>query len=284
MYPVFNIFGIEIPAYGAMVSIGVLCLVGVMFYFFKKNNVSDAKIDRLIVCTAIGGFAMYLSAAFFDALWHNLENWHQTGVFTWEWYGITFSGGLVGGILAYIIAYWFCFKTERHNIIYYFNFIITGVVIAHAFGRIGCYLAGCCYGKETTSFLGVYYPVKDFIGGVYKEYAYVYPTQLFESGFLFILFLILFFVVKKNQLRYYLISYGIFRFILEFFRGDSRGNTILGFLSPSQFLSIIMVIFGILLWIFEDKLVTFIQKKFDKPLNIPQQENEESVKENNLIN
>lgn len=273
MYPEINIFGITIPSYGLMISIGVVMMVLVMFYYFKKINLDDKSIDRLIIATAIGGFFMYLSAMFFDALWHNLDTWHKTGKFVWEWWGITFSGGLVGGVIAYFIAYWFFFKKERYNIIYYFNFIITGVVIAHAFGRIGCFLAGCCYGKETTSWLGIDYPVQDIINGVYKDVAHVYPTQLFEAGFLFILFFVLFFVIKKHQLRYYLLSYGTFRFILEFFRGDSRGNTIFGFLSPSQFLSIIMIIIGVLLIFFEDKIKESLMKKYNPELledNLPE--------------
>jgi len=266
MYPEIDIFGINIPSYGLMISIGVVCMVLVMFYYFRKIKLNDALIDRLIIATAIGGLMMYFSAMFFDALWHNLDTWHETGKFTWEWWGITFSGGLFGGVIAYFIAYWFLFKNQRYNIIYYFNFIITGVVIAHAFGRIGCFLAGCCYGKETTSWLGMNYPVKDIIGGVYKDYAKVYPTQLFESGFLFILFAVLFFGIKKHQLRIYLMSYGTFRFILEFFRGDSRGNTIFGVLSPSQFLSVIMIILGILLIFFEDKIKIHLMKKYNPEL------------------
>lgn len=266
MYPEINIFGLEIPSYGVMISIGVLCLIGVMFYYFRKEKISDSKIDRLLMCTAIGGLMMYVSALFFDALWHNLDTFHKTGVFQWEWWGITFSGGLFGGVLTFMIAYWFLFKNERYKFFYYFNFIITGVVIAHAFGRIGCFLAGCCYGKITDSPLGMNYPVNDYINGHFYEYAHVYPTQLFESGFLFILFIVLFFVIKKHQLRYYLLSYGTFRFILEFFRGDSRGNTIFGILSPSQFLSVVMVILGVLLIFFEDKIVDKLKRKYNPEL------------------
>lgn len=278
MHPEFNIFGLTIPAWGTMVAIGVLALVGVMFYYFNKYKISDFNIDRLIMLTALSGLTMYLAASFFDSLWHNLDVWRETGVFKWEWWGVTFSGGLIGGLVVYFVGYWFLFKKERYHIFYYLDIIITGVVITHAFGRIGCFLAGCCYGKETTSWLGMVYPTDN---GMLK----VYPTQLFEAGFLVILFLILFFVVKKNQLRYYLVSYGVFRFILEYFRGDSRGATVFGILSPSQFLSVFMVIAGILLFIFGDKIVYLLKKKYNPELlieQIPEEsptENAESEKE-----
>ncbi len=265
MYPYINIFGIEIPGYGLMISIGVLCLAGTLLYFLYKYKATDKTIDRLIILTALSGFFMYLSAAFFDALWHNIDHFQTTGKFEWEWYGITFSGGLVGGIVFFVVGYWFMFKNERYKMTYYLNFVIVGVVIAHAFGRIGCYFGGCCYGDVTSSWLGVDYPVGTTILGN-TIYEHVYPTQLFESGFLFILFIVLFFFVKKNHLRYYLLSYGTFRFILEYFRGDSRGATIFGLITPSQFLSILMIIGGILLFIFEDKLIYLVKKKYNPEL------------------
>lgn len=253
MHEYFDFGFFKIPAWGTMVAIGVLFLVGTMFYFFKKNKVSDANVDRLILLTAFGGLIMYFSAMFFDALWHNIDVWQNTGVFKWEWWGVTFSGGLVGGLLTYFIGFWFLFKKERHNIFKYMDYIITGVAITHAFGRIGCFFAGCCHGSETTSWMGVHFP------GVPGN---VLPTQLFESCFLIILFLVLIFVVKRNQLRYYLVTYGVYRFGLEYLRGDSRGAKILGFMSPSQFLSVIMIIFGVFLFVFGDKLVAWMKKKF----------------------
>lgn len=264
MYPYINIFGRDIPGYGLMIGIGILCLAGTLLYFLYKYKVPDKKIDRIIILTALSGLFMYLSAAFFDALWHNIDNYRETGVFEWKWYGITFAGGIIGAILFFVIGYWFLFKDERYKLTYYLNFVMVGVVIAHAFGRIGCFLGGCCYGAETSSWLGISYPV----GYLHGEtlYANVYPTQLFESGFLFILFIFLFFVVKKNHLRYYLICYGSFRFVLEFFRGDSRGATIGGLISPSQLLSILMVVAGILLFIFEDKLIYLVKKKYNPEL------------------
>lgn len=253
MHEYFDFGFFKIPAWGTMVAIGVLFLVGTMFYFFKKNKVSDANVDRLILLTAFGGLIMYFSAMFFDALWHNIDKWQATGVFKWEWWGVTFSGGLIGGLLTYFIGFWFLFKKERYKIFKYMDYIITGVAITHAFGRIGCFLAGCCYGGETSSWIGVHFP------GVSGN---VLPTQLFEACFLIILFLVLLLVVKRHQLRYYLVSYGVYRFAIEYLRGDDRGATILGIMSPSQFLSVIMVIVGILLFIFGDKIVAWMKRKF----------------------
>ena len=132
------------------------------------------------------------------------------------------------------------------------------ITIAHGFGRIGCFFAGCCYGKETEAWYGIQFP------GLHTK---VIPTQLFEAIFLFVLsaaMIVLLFVVNfKYNMSLYLISYGIWRFVIEYFRGDYRGSFIPG-LSPSQFWSIIMVIAGV--------AVFFIYRYFDNKIESKQKE------------
>ena len=116
------------------------------------------------------------------------------------------------------------------------------VLIGHSLGRVGCFFAGCCYGKPTDSWLGVKFP---------RLPEPVYPTQLYEAAFLLILFAVCSYLLLKKQFRHnmtvYLIGYGIFRFLIEFIRGDDRGK-LFGLLSPSQFWSLGMVILGVLLY------------------------------------
>ena len=85
----------------------------------------------------------------------------------------------------------------------------------------------------------------------------VLPTQLFEAGFELLLFLIMIIFIKKlkgKNLSLYLIAYGIFRFFLEFYRGDDRGETGIS-LSPSQLMSLVLIICGVLVLLFQRKLV-----------------------------
>jgi phosphatidylglycerol:prolipoprotein diacylglycerol transferase len=134
------------------------------------------------------------------------------------------------------------------------NTLITGVVLAHAFGRIGCFFAGCCYGIPTDSYLGVIFPH----GHAHEAFPnqLIYPTQLFESAFLFLLFFLLTNIkaFKKQETVVYLIGYGVWRIFIEFFRGDNRGSIFAfiyteynAFPSPSQYLSLVMIIIGIFL-------------------------------------
>ena len=116
------------------------------------------------------------------------------------------------------------------------------MLIGHSLGRVGCFFAGCCYGKETDSCLGVKFPNLPHP---------VYPTQLYEAAFLLILFAVCSYLLLRRKFRHnmtvYLIGYGIFRFLIEFIRGDDRGK-LFGLLSPSQFWSLGMVILGVLLY------------------------------------
>ena len=119
-------------------------------------------------------------------------------------------------------------------------FIPIGIAIAHAFGRLGCNFAGCCYGAATDGSWGLACAAYDSTLRV--------PTQLFEMCFLLILAGVMAWLYFRYKFDYnfgvYAIAYGVWRFILEFFRDDDRGALILG-LQPSQFWSILMVLAGV---------------------------------------
>ena len=128
------------------------------------------------------------------------------------------------------------------------------MVLAHAFGRIGCFFAGCCFGIPTESFLGVMFHSGHSVH-VYQDQA-VLPTQLFEAAFLFVLFVLMnkVEVIKNKEIETYLIGYGIWRIIIEFFRGDDRGVFLSlfsteynEFPTPAQIISVFMILGGIYL-------------------------------------
>ncbi|NLD26562.1 MAG: prolipoprotein diacylglyceryl transferase, partial [Acholeplasmataceae bacterium] len=147
-----------------------------------------------------------------------------------------------------------------------------GITVAHAFGRVGCFFAGCCNGKhphETDffKFLAINFPPDSQYSGLR------YPTQLFEAIFLFILFGIMFYLVAKRGFIYtfpiYMVGYGIWRFFIEFLRDDDRGEFI-GSISPSQFWSIIMVLMAIPCYF----LIKYLYKKRAAELALSNNKNE----------
>jgi len=154
----------------------------------------------------------------------------HTQILSWNFWtggGFVFYGGLIGALLFLAIIQ---FTKKNLNVDKLWP-MIPALVIGHSIGRIGCFLAGCCYGKETTWFWGVEH-----------EGHVLHPTQLIEATFLFCLslYLIKSKLDKSRLITIYFLSYGIFRFFIEGLRGDElRGQW--GLLTPSQWISIVLL-------------------------------------------
>ncbi len=245
MYPYPLIPGTQINLYGVMTAIGILACFGVLFIYAKKLKY-DTRFTDFIFYTAVISIAIgYFFAALFQAFYNYLED-PEAGFRLGS--GITFLGGLIGGAGTFLIIY-FIFKKRAHgSIVNLLSLAPCCIVIAHAFGRLGCLFAGCCHGNplgQEPVFGGIY--MKGTVDG-FAKWGYYVPIQLYEALFLFALFAIMTVLLLKfkfqHNLSVYLISYGIFRFVNEFFRGDQRGN-LFGSPSPSQFWSIVMIIIGV---------------------------------------
>lgn len=229
---------LNIHMYGIMIAIGILFAYLILFFLTKKKQIDTQFTDFIFYSSLISIAAGIFSAAVFQVTYNFIENpdmgFHLNG-------GLTFIGGLIGGTLCFLTIYLFFRKKYATRLYRVTSILPCCILIAHAFGRIGCFFAGCCYGKETDSFLGVQFPQLSHP---------VYPTQLYEAVFLFILFFICFYLLLKKDFKHnlslYLISYGIFRYFLEYLRGDNRGELI-GLITPSQFWSLLMILLGIIL-------------------------------------
>ena len=129
------------------------------------------------------------------------------------------------------------------------------VALAQAFGRIGCFLAGCCYGRETTSRFGVVFPE----GGLAPAGVKLIPTQLISSAGDFLIMIVLLLYYRKNKKDgtpgnvgfLYMLLYGVGRFLVEFLRNDNRGGAWM--FSTSQWISMLIVAGGIVLYLVNKK-------------------------------
>jgi len=242
MYPFLlpDIFGYNIPLYNLMIAVGIFfMLLYVGNRFEKVDGFTRQEANTLLIYIAISlagalGFS-WLS----DGVFHSLHEGEAA------FGSITFLGGLIGGLVAFVLLISFGNKKFKPKLLPILNTLIVGVVLAHAFGRIGCTFAGCCYGIPTESFLGMSFPYGES-GGIP-----VYPTQLFEAVFLFIFFFVLDRAksFKGIEFEAYLIGYGAWRFLIEFIRGDDRGEfltiirgTYSNFPTPAQYISVIMFV------------------------------------------
>jgi len=270
MYPneLFNIFGLSIDLYTICFIVGIIACLVFTILAMKKEGYSSTARDTIIM---IGIFAIIfglLSAVLFQAIY----NLAAGKGFTFE--GMTFIGGLIGGVVAFVGIYFLYvyvinprlkeksfFKSDMNKGIWYLLRIAPiSITIAHGFGRIGCLFAGCCHGKITDEWYGIWNATVN---------AKTVPIPLYEAIFLFVLsalmIVLLFRLDFKYNMTLYLISYGIWRFVIEYFRDDYRGNFIPG-LSPSQFWSIIMVIGGVAIF--------FIYRYFDPKITKEVEETE----------
>lgn len=240
----FFLFGTFIPYYGFFIVIGIVCAFVLGFALCKKLELNTD--DFILLCAELIAFGFVGAKVLYIMLSINqidfaivFSSMYNFNLFLGS--GFIFYGGILGGL----IALFFAQRIHGIRIDVYANVISPCVALAHAFGRIGCALVGCCYGKETSSFLSVMYK-KSFIAP--NEISLI-PVQVIESLCLFFLVAILSFLLLRKKVKnvwlVYLFIYSILRFFLEFLRGDYiRG--LYGVVSTSQIISLLIII-GIVL-------------------------------------
>lgn len=271
MLPYITIFGREIATYGLTIFIGIFIGAIIAVQYFTKFH--DIKKDDVIfailyavIGVGVGAKLLYIitNIPFLIENYNSIDIW-DTLMQMFKG-GFVFYGGLIGGIIG-VFIYAKQFKISFKSLVL---ILIPVVPLIHAIGRIGCLLAGCCYGMEYHGF-----------GAITFEHSLLapngvplFPMQIVESICNFIIFIVLLVTYKKFLGTYktvglYLILYSIVRFVLEFFRGDLIRGIYFG-LSTSQWISILLVIVGIAIFANATKKKnglwghSFLFKKLDK--------------------
>lgn len=243
----FTIF--SLPAYFFCAEVGIL--VGVSVYLlllmhccFDFRHLS-CKLFLIIP-------AILLGSKLFGCLKSLVYTIHIGTAMTGETFanaGIVYYGGLIGFIGTYkmIFRYKKCidYMTESEYFALY-DAAAAAVPMFHLCGRIGCFMAGCCYGTETQCPLSLRYT--NYIDGC-NVTAQRIPVQLIEAGgeLLIAVLLIIFFCRKQfaGKLIYvYLLGYSVMRFVLEYYRGD-RSMEILNCISMSQIISLLLLLIAL---------------------------------------
>jgi phosphatidylglycerol---prolipoprotein diacylglyceryl transferase len=229
--------------YGSFVALGFFTALMLSRFFAKKQDIDPQSITDLIfmilVSALIGSRLLYVIINFSyyrDNLLSIFKLW---------------DGGLVfyGGFIFAIIGSYIFIKIKQLNTWKTADVIAPGIALGHAIGRIGCFFAGCCYGKECAEPWAVTFSNPDSLAplGVH-----LHPTQLYSVFSNLCIFFILLFILKIKKFHgqvffSYLIIYSIFRSYIETYRGDFRGN-FFGFpVSVSQGISLLIGIIAILM-------------------------------------
>ena len=228
---------VTLYGYGLMIAIGVIAAYVSAEYRAKRKNLNPDLIFNLTIWCLAGGILGAKLLYYITQIEDIIAN---PKVLLDVSNGFVVYGGIIGGIFA---GFLFCIK-KKFNFLQYFDLVMPSIALAQGFGRLGCFLAGCCYGRETNSFLGIIFHESNYAPNGVR----LIPTQLLSSGLDFLHFFVLIMLAKRvkadGQIAgFYLIFYSAGRFILEFFRGDLIRGTV-GSLSTSQFIAIILFIIG----------------------------------------
>ena len=236
----FSIGKFVIHGYGLMIALGFLfCVLLAMQRAKKRKLLADAVIDVAlygIIAGFLGAKLLYLIVEWKELLKDPLAVLGSEGFVVY--------GGVIAGVLC---GYFYC-RRKKLSFLAYFDLAAPSIALAQGFGRIGCFLAGCCYGKETTGWFGVVFPA----GSMAPSGVRLIPTQLLSSAGDFVIMALLLLYAGRERKKgtvgaLYMILYGIGRFAVEFFRGDERGG--IGILSTSQLISLVIVAGGTALFL-----------------------------------
>ena len=255
MFPYLNVFGRSVPTYSLLTLLGVVLAGAYLYYRCRKTGGKFEDSVYTLVFSLIGMLLgakiLYLITVFpqlvrdLPYLFSNPKAFLYVYVST----GMVFYGGLlgaIGGCLAYL-RYMKCPFAREGGV------FVHIIPLIGAFGRLGCFAEGCCYGRETSGPLGVVFAASS----IAPNDVPLLPTQLFEAGFDLLLFAFLLWQYRRGvgawrQLGSYLCLYAVFRFVLEFFRGDAMRGFV-GPLSTSQCISIFVFAWGLFLLLRREK-------------------------------
>lgn len=252
MFPdLIRIGSFHIATYGVMAALGMIFGLTVVFRLARQQGLDPDKmwnLGVLVIFAGIVGAKILYVINEWGSTYHSFSDIFSLSTMQ---AGGVFSGGLV---LALIAAVWYL-RRNHISFLRAADVFAPGLALGHAFGRVGCFAAGCCYGRETTVPWGVIFtnPKAQEITGTPLGVR-LQPTQLYEMVAELINFVILYYLAGRKKFEgevigLYLFLYGIERFVIEFYRGDGgRGVIFGGLMSGTQGISIILVILGGILW------------------------------------
>jgi phosphatidylglycerol:prolipoprotein diacylglycerol transferase len=242
MYPLIEVFGRAIPTYGLCMAAGILVACWIAYTRTRRSGLDVNTWIIIVACAMavglLGAKILYLVASCdAGAVMARLSRGDFSDLASG---GQVYYGGLLGGVLGAFLGARIAGAAGEFS--RYCDAIVPAIPVGHAFGRVGCFLGGCCYGVPWDGWCAVSFPKV----GVMEP---VFPLQLLEAALNLVLFFVLVMYTRKRRgpyrsLSLYLVLYAAGRFILEFFRGDAIRGVAHG-LSTSQWIGIGVLFLGL---------------------------------------
>ncbi|MGC4022047.1 MAG: prolipoprotein diacylglyceryl transferase [Cyclobacteriaceae bacterium] len=256
MPELFHLGSLTIYTYGFFIAIGAL--LGSTFMWWQGKARYGMTFDQanqlfilLITAGVVGGklFIIFENPSFYFS--------NPSSLFTKS--GFVFYGSLLSAIP---VMLWF-FKKNKLPVLGMLDVMAMVTCIVHGFGRLGCFNAGCCYGKPTNSFAGVVFTNPSCQAPLNVS---IHPTQLYEALFIFSVLIFLFLFDKRKKFEgqtflIYLMLYAAGRSVLEVYRGDlDRGFVIKDIISTSQFISLLVILAALYFYVKLRRKIIFNKK------------------------
>jgi phosphatidylglycerol---prolipoprotein diacylglyceryl transferase len=237
MHPILFTFGsFSLYTYGLFLALGFMAAVwfskrNARFYDIKPDDISDLFFV-VMVCGILGARLLYVLI--------NIEEFQSNLldiVKIWKG-GLVFFGGFIGGVAGSVVL----IRMKKLSFFKTADSISPGVALGHAIGRLGCFFAGCCYGRQCDLPFAVKFTHPDSLAPLHM---FLHPTQIYMAASNLALFFVLVWIQKHKRFHgmvflSYVMIYSVFRFIIEFFRGDFRGDFFFDFFSMSQGIGVVV--------------------------------------------
>lgn len=251
MHPIAFQFGpFTVHWYGIFVALGFI----LGFWSASQRGIRDGIAPEKVM-----DFAPWLliSAIIGARALHVISYWDEefarkpiTEIFMVQKGGLVFYGGFITGVLATIF-----YTRWKHVSFWKFaDALAPSVALGHAFGRLGCLMTGCCYGRKCDLPWAIRFPVGHDTHPIGGDAIPVHPTQIYEALLNFGLYLGLAWLYRRKKfdgqiVAVYLMCYAVIRSFVELFRGDYKAvQYVFGVISPGQMISIFIVTAGVILF------------------------------------
>jgi phosphatidylglycerol:prolipoprotein diacylglycerol transferase len=244
MFPrLVQIGSFSLPTYGALVAIAFLVGLWLTSRFAKERGVSSEKVVNLGVYCALSGM---LGAKILMIAMDPEYRLHPEEIFTRE--TLQSAGIFYGGFIAALAFAYFYMRRQKLAILPTADLFAPGVAIGHGIGRLGCFAAGCCWGKPTNLPWAVTFTSKDATTGVPLGVP-LHPTQLYEALAEAVICLVLIWRLKRahtegSVIGLYFLLYGMVRFAVEFLRVHDESNPLGGPFVLEQWISLAVAVAG----------------------------------------
>lgn len=239
-----------LPTYGVMAALGLIFGLMLIVHVGREQGLDPEKLWNLGIIAVLSGIIGAKVLYIFNELGYYREHPGELFSLSTLQAGGVWSGGVV---LALVMCIWYMRRNDM-PVLRTCDVFAPGLALGHAFGRLGCFAAGCCFGKETHVPWAVTFhnPLANEIVGTPLGIP-LHPTQLYEMVVELANAAFLVWLIKRKRFEgeiigTYLIIYGIARYFIEFFRGDPGRGQVFGFMTTTQAISILLVIGGGLLW------------------------------------